>query len=193
MNFLNFQFQFNFFFLKKIMLNYLNIKSLLYDCIDLSYQNPYIFVEYNFEINGCDFKRISLYSGSGGVISLSSKNINMKLENSQFFNCSATSTGGAIYFENTGHSGSNSILSKICASHCFSNYRAQFARIAVYNQLTNWNQYHFVSVYKCSPFYDHTQRPICSNGGNHTIKNFNSSNNLCRGHSGLIINMHLIL
>ena len=122
---------------------------------------------------GCYFFRINSYNNKGGCIFNELSDCSLNLNECSFYNCSSTSYGGAIYFFSL-----CSNLNKICFFHCFaitSGFHSYFIR-------TNSNQNNsliFVTISKCSPFYNNGYTSCYLRSGNQLLKNFNSSNNLC--------------
>ena len=89
------------------------------------------YVNEQVSIYNCFFRRLSEYSGSGGVISISGSYFTMKIELTMFYNCLCSTSGGAIYF-----SSENCTLYKVCAFRITSSSYYHFAYLEVAKTVT---------------------------------------------------------
>jgi len=119
----------------------------------------------NLEISDCFFRRLTQYSGNGGVIYIVGASYSMSLSYIMFYNCQSN-YGGAIFFNS-----SNSVMKMICANRCSAlSYHFAFLYASELNQV----EYQSISAcsYESIGFYS-----IYVYKGNQTVDNTNSSMN----------------
>jgi len=134
----------------------------------------------NVMIYDCFFVRSVQNSGNGGVIFVSGGSYFMNVSRSMFYNCSCSSSGGAIYFDS-----SNACLKTICANRCSASSK-HFA----YVETTQNNMAEFITFSDCS-YSAVGQYGMWFHNGYQAISNLNSSmNNVQRG-SGVIFSYPL--
>ena len=131
----------------------------------------------SFFLDNSYFTRINTLNGDGGIIYLSFKSKDLKLNNCIFYYCSSNNNGGVIYI----YQGKNIELFKICVSYCFA-FWYQFAHV-----YTNFNNfYYLLSINNCNN--NTNGYNICKfMGGDIVISNYNSSKNKNFCDSGLSI------
>ena len=138
-------------------------------------------------IKKCEFSFLSIPTGSGGAIYISSSNLILFIENSIFYYCSSLLKGGGISF--LGSNNCECILYGICGFNCSTNSEnyiegGQFAFIET-GKLKK-NEIYYLSLSKCS--YISTINKVSSihlQLGNLLINNLNSSNNIVYTFSGI--------
>ena len=150
---------------------------------EISCKSRYHIPPTNLHIHDCSFQMFSTYTGEGGVIYHNVLSIYSVIESCFFFNCYATSHGGAIYLL---VSNGACALQRICSFNCStgSSRFGQFSHISVSSQLIN--KYKFMSILFCSP--DTTvarDAGIYIFNGKQTISSSNFSNNNCRSYSSI--------
>jgi len=145
-------------------------------CIqNLDSNNRYI--ENDFvQISDCFFSRSIDYIGSGGIIFVDVREMDLNILKTVFNNCSSTIKAGAIFFQS-----SNSYIDKVCAYQC-SSMKCFFSYIRSNIESTN----KYVSISACS-YKPEGSDPIDLQDGIQRISYTNISNNYAKGTSGLSI------
>jgi len=98
-----------------------------------------------FSLSFCHFSRISLFSGSGGILFCESSNVIASTYACSFYNCVSSISGGAIHFK-VDTNGDFS-LKYICAFQCAAQ-SSHFAFVSTSNQGINSGE--LLSVCKCN-------------------------------------------
>jgi len=128
----------------------------------------------NISLDDCFFQRQMSFTGDGGVIYVNVGTLSMNITNSMFFNCGATSNGGAISFTSQ-----NSFVSKVCANKCSSS-QGHFA----YIKASVFNHIELLSISLCS-MSSTGYYPIFLFTGHQRCDNMNSSLNSASWGSGM--------
>ena len=137
-------------------------------------------------VNNCIFIRTTTFNSAGGIFYTSSSiSIFFQIKNSIFQNCSSTTLGGVIKFENSGNS--NITLEKNCIFSCFSGI-GQFSHIVISQTENNLINFNLISILKSSPNpINNNQDVIWNEKGNHLILNTNISSNFPYYNSGITL------
>ena len=133
-------------------------------------------------IMNCFFTRINSFIGDGGIISITNNKNFLNLIEINFYICSCTNYGGAIYFH-CYYDESKVNFNKICSSYCLSNFY-QFCYILTYLNMKSYNNYSFISYCKCNNL-TLGDTVIMLHVGYSNLRNINSSNNKVLYSSGI--------
>ena len=135
-------------------------------CFDEKINQGRSFVDTTVDVFNCFFQRSSEFSGNGGVIYVNVGSINMNITYCMFYNCSSSSTGGAIWFCSL-----NSYIRMVCANRCDA-ASCPFA----YLQASLNNVIEYLSMSLCSYISSRTYT-LYFYTGNQRADNINSSMN----------------
>jgi len=134
-------------------------------CINENIEQGLSYNQTNVDIGECFFRRFSLFSGDGGVISISGQSYSLKVVYCMFYNCTSSKKGGAIYF-----SSYQSILHMNCAKSCTST-NGHFSFLKTKND----NHVLYLSCSTCA-LSTTGYFPIVLINGNQTLEKSNISN-----------------
>ena len=123
------------------------------------------------------FFRTNTYSGSGGILFIQTKSTNLQFKSLMFFDCLASGSGGAVYFD-CGGSGS-SIFENICAFKCYSTDTTKSYNFPLLRTTNSHNSLLYTSISSCSPFSGRALQSTRLWNGNQRLLNCNISYNLC--------------
>jgi len=145
----------------------------------------------NINISNCIFTRYSLYSGNtgdatyygsagcGGVIFIDGGSFSMSVYDSSFFNCVASSDGGAIFFHNSPYS----LLKNVCGNRCSCGITSYYNFGMIGGKV--YNNADLCSVIQCSPYEGNGEQTAFFYNGQQKINSINTTNNRVRKHSGM--------
>jgi hypothetical protein len=131
-------------------------------------------------VSNCLFRSITLGS-NGGALFCSTSVTYLLVESSSFYSCKTSSSGGAIYFRNTGSG--QCVLYKLCGYDCSSN--GMFYRVDMYNSLTSKNYVNYSSFSRCVNENSNAWNMLCHLYGRILCPSVNVSINKCSGRSGI--------
>ena len=153
-------------------------------CIHVSSQRAFLItIIGNYTIDSCIISTSTL-NGNGGGVSCSIQ-CSMIIRDTNFYECNASQSGGALYFS---HSSSKLEQIRICSLRCKAgtgNNYGSYAFVSTQSNVQASNIISFVSISQCSPINGHGDGSIRMNNGNQTFNNFNSSNNRNQYNSGM--------
>jgi len=123
----------------------------------------------------------NLFHSNGAAVYYANCEIKLLIEDSIFFNCTTTGSGGAIYFSTTlGHIA----LFKICGYRCGGPFdHGQFA--IVYSNISLSTNVNLTSFSYCSYFFSKQYSPLMLQRCSPLVSSINSSYNSLEYHCGL--------
>ena len=151
--------------------------SLLKECFDTRFFNTslrgYENINGIFIIFNCFFMRMNYFYDIGGVIYSLDNELNLTLNECNFYKCSAKQFG-CIFIKNS--LGATVQQNKICASMCSALLGFQYGYVLSTNNIETQNSFILSSI--INSFFDESGYTLQLTNGYQTISNYNSSKNL---------------
>ena len=131
-----------------------------------------------YYLSNCFFQNIYYQFTSGGILFYENYHVNLVVEDSVFFNCSANGHGGVLYYSCSGYQGSV-VFNKVCVSNCYitnnAGHYGSFSRVVISSNRF-FNVEHS-SIQNCFYLTFGFYHCISAIYGNQTTKSLNLSKN----------------